>query len=128
MPEVDHQQGHGGGDHGGDGGDAQDLGVDVLHDLAGFRPDGGSVGRAAQQRGQAGRGEPGVQPAAWARPAVGCVLGRSGMFGQANSSFLFWAKTKASARLWVLARLPRGMKKDALRRLSCGRFHLCLQF
>lgn len=94
MPEVDHQQGHGGGDHGGDGGDAQNLGVDVLHDLAGLSPDGGSVGRAAQQWGQAGRGEPCVQPAAWARPAVGCVLGRSGMFGQANSSFFVLSKNE----------------------------------
>lgn len=99
MAEVDHQQGHSGGDHGGDGGDAQDLGVDVLHDVAGFRPDGGGGSRTVQQRRQAGRGEPCIQPAARARPAVGGVLGLSGMFGQANSSFVFWAKTKASARL-----------------------------
>lgn len=128
MAEIDHQQGHGGGDHGGDGGDAQDLGVHVLHDVAGLGPDGGGRGRTAEQRGGADGSKPCVQPAAWVRPTVGGILGRDGMLGQANSSFLFWAKTKASARLWVLACLPRGMKKDALRRLPCGRFHLWLQF
>lgn len=38
MAEVDHQQGYGGGDHGGDGGDAQELSVDILHDVAGLGP------------------------------------------------------------------------------------------
>ena len=87
MAEVDHQQGYGGGDHSSDGGDAQDLGVDVLHDVAGLRPDGGGGGRAAQQGGQAGGGEPGEQPAARVRPTVGRVPGDGGMLGQVNSSF-----------------------------------------
>lgn len=87
MAEVDHQQGHGGGDHGGDGGDAQDLGVDILHDLAGLGPDGGGVGRAGEQGRQAGGQETGEQPAARVRPPVGGVLGRGEFFGQADSSF-----------------------------------------
>ena len=111
MAEVDHQQGHGGGDHGGNGGDAEDLGVDVLHDLAGLGPDGGRVGRTGEQGRQAGGSEPGVQPAARVRPPVGGVGGRGGVLAQMNSSFAFWAKTKASARFWVLALSAAGHEK-----------------
>ena len=65
MAEVDHQQGHGGGDHSGDGGDAQDLGVDVLHHLAGLGPEGvGSQGGLGQLRRHAGSEKAGIEDAA----------------------------------------------------------------
>lgn len=112
MAEIDHQQGYCRCDHGGDGGDAEDLGVDVLHDLAGLRPDGGGgKGRTAQQRGGAGGGESRVQPAARVRPTAGPVLGWGKVFGQADSSFLCWAKTRASTGFEVLALLSAGHEK-----------------
>lgn len=111
MAEIDHQQGHGGCDHGGNGGDAQDLGVHVLHDVAGLGPDGGGRGRTAEQRDDADGGKPCVQPAAWVRPTVGGILGRDGMLGQVNSSFAFWAKTKPAPGFRVLACLRQDMKK-----------------
>ena len=40
LGKVHQQQGNGGTDNSCDGGDGDDLRVDILHDLAGFRPDG----------------------------------------------------------------------------------------
>lgn len=52
--EVHHQQCNGGRHDGGDGGDGEDLGVDVLHHLAGLRPNRISrEGRLTEQRGRA---------------------------------------------------------------------------
>lgn len=60
LGKVHQQQGNGGTDNSCDGGDGDDLRVDILHDLAGFRPDGGagcgcgiiSVSCESRHRGQ----------------------------------------------------------------------------
>lgn len=42
--EIHHQQGHGGGHDCGDGGNHKNLGIDILHDLIGLRPNRGRCG------------------------------------------------------------------------------------
>ena len=52
--KVHHQQRNGGRHDGGDGGNGEDLGVDVLHDVAGLCPDRvGRKSRLTEQRGRA---------------------------------------------------------------------------
>lgn len=49
--EVHQQQGYRRGDDGGDSGDQKNLVIDILHDLVGFCPDGGSKDRLAEHCG-----------------------------------------------------------------------------
>ena len=61
--EIHHQKRNGRSDDGGDGGDKQDLLVDILHDLRRLFPDRRSGGRSGQKRQDADAEPCGIKPA-----------------------------------------------------------------